>query len=114
MNVYEKHNMDPLNQQAARILRDQRIPFDPFTELAILTLVRSVIEQNQLEIRAIPEPLLLVTKLQANPDLAMSLVTESEPGIPFQITLPPDIVEAAAVLLEEIIASLKATAPELQ
>ncbi len=53
----------------------------------------------------------LIAKLQADPDLAMSLMTESEPGVSFEIMLPPTIDEAAATILEELVASLTARTP---
>lgn len=110
-NRYAFHNLTSLNQQAAAILKDSRIPFAPTDELAALVLVRSAIERGQIEIPTLPEPLLLIAKLQADPDLAMSLMTESEPGVSFEIMLPPTIEEAAATILEELVASLTARTP---
>jgi|APLak6261665176_1056049.scaffolds.fasta_scaffold44327_1 hypothetical protein len=110
MNV-NLYNADPLNQQAATILTQYRIPFDPSRELAALVLIREALERNLLETPTIPEPLLLIAKLSANPSLAMSLMTESEPGVTFEITLPESLEEAAAAILEELVASLKAQEP---
>jgi len=110
---YEFHNASPLNRQAAQILSAHQIAFDRTAELAALVLTRHAIERGQLEIPDLPEPLLLIAKLQADPDLAMSLMTESEPGMTFEMTLPPGIEEAAAAILEEVIASLKALPPAL-
>ena len=61
-NRYEFHNLTSLNQQAAAILKDYRIPFAPKDELAALVLVRSAIERGQIEIPTLPEPLLLIAK----------------------------------------------------
>ena len=55
----------------------------------------------------IQEPLLLIAKLSANPELAMSLMTESEPGVEFEMELSDTLEEAAAQILEEIMASIK-------
>jgi len=102
------YNKDPLNQQAATILAKYGIPYDPKTELAALVLIREALERNLLETPTIPEPLLLIAKLSANPALAMRLMTESEPGVTFEITLPETLEEAAAAILEELVASLRA------
>ena len=108
------YNADPLNQQAATILMKYGIPFDPKTELAALVLIREALDLNLVETLTIPEPLLLIAKLSANPSLAMMLMTESEPGVTFQIDLPETLEEAAAAILEELVASLRAqTEPAL-
>jgi hypothetical protein len=39
-------------------------------------------------------------------------MTESEPGVEFQIELSETLEEAAAEILEEIVASLQATVPQ--
>lgn len=101
-------NQDPLNQQAATILTKYGIPYDPKTELAALVLIREALERNLLETPTIPEPLLLIAKLSANPSLAMRLMTESGPGETFEIALPENLEEAAAAILEELVASLRA------
>ncbi len=103
-------NQKPPNQQAARILEQYRIQFDQETELAALVLIRTALEMNLLETKTLEEPLLLMAKLSANPTLAMSLMTESEPGMEFKIDLTgtETLEEAAAAILEEIVASLKA------
>jgi hypothetical protein len=102
------YNSDPLNQQAATILMKYGIPFDPRTELAALVLIREALDRNLLETPTIPEPMLLIAKLSANPSLAMMLMTESEPGVTFETTLPETLEEAAATILEELVASLMA------
>ena len=107
------YNKNPLNQQATRILSQYKIPFDPNQELATLVLIREALERKLLETPTIPEPLLLIAKLAANPSLAMSLMTESEPGVTFEITLPENLEGAAATILEELVASLKAQEPAL-
>ncbi len=99
-----------LNRQSAEILKRYRIPFDPSTELASLVLIREALERNLLETGEIEEPLLLMAKLSANPEWAMSLMTESEPGVEFEIKLSEKPEEAAAQVLEEIVASIKAKA----
>ena len=108
MNV-SAYNADSLNQQAAKILKQSGIPFNPETELAALVLIREALERNLLETTALPEPLLLIAKLAANPTWAMLLMTETEPGVSFEMTLPDSLEEAAAEILEEIVASLRAT-----
>jgi len=108
MNVLD-HNAHNLNQQSAALLRAARIPFDPNHELASLALIRYALAKNLLETSpALQEPDLLLEKLAAHPDQAMALMTESEPGVEFPLTLEPSLPEAAAQLLEEILASLKA------
>jgi hypothetical protein len=111
MNV-SQYNSDRLNLQAAALLRRNRIPFDPATELAALALIREAVDRNLVvPPAAIPEPALLVAKLQRNPALAMSLMTESEPGVRMAMDLPEALDEAAAMLLEELTASLTARVP---
>ena len=50
-------------------------------------------------------------KTQDNPELAMSLMTESEPGVTFEMELSETLEEAAAEILEEILASIWAHEP---
>jgi hypothetical protein len=109
MNV-SQFNQNLLNQQSLEILNQNKIPFNPETELAALVLVRTALESNQLETE-IEEPILLVAKLAALPELAMSLMTESEPGVNYEVDLSESesLEEAGAMILEEIVASLKAT-----
>ena len=102
------YNEEPLNQQAAAILKASGIPYNPNSEIAALVLIREAVERNLLEIEAIPEPTLLVAKLAANPAWAMALMTESEPGVKFTMGLANSLPEAAAQIMEEIIASLEA------
>src|SRR5574343_586181 len=109
VNIFNQH---PINRQAAQILRQYQIPFNPETELAALALVRTALERNLLETGPIPEPLLLIAKLAAQPKIAMSLMTESEPGVEFEIELSETLEEAAAEILEELVASLQATVPK--
>src|SRR5208283_1889092 len=114
MNV-SRLNEAPLNQQSMKILKQYRIPFNPTTELAGLALIREALERGLLETGEIQEPLLLIAKLSANPELAMSLMTESEPGVEFEMELSDTLEEAAAEILEEIMASIKgATLAPLQ
>jgi hypothetical protein len=96
-----------------KIINQHQIPFDPTTELAGLVLIREALTQNLLETGPIQEPLLLIAKLEANPRLAMSLMTESEPGVQFEMELSENLPEAAAQILEEIVASLRATVPPM-
>jgi Ni,Fe-hydrogenase maturation factor len=96
-----------------KIINQHQIPFDPTTELAGLVLIREALTQNLLETGPIQEPLLLIAKLEANPRLAMSLMTESEPGVEFEMELSENLPEAAAQILEEIVASLRATVPPM-
>lgn len=101
-------NAESLNQQAAALLSRSGIAYNPQNELAALVLIREALEQNLLEVEALPEPNLLLAKLAANPAWAMTLMTESEPGVKFTMTLADSLPEAAAQILEEIIASLEA------
>lgn len=109
---YQQH---PLNQQAAQILRRYDIPFHPATELASLALIRVALERGLLETRTIPEPLRLIAHLSRHPDQAMAWLTQAEPAtdpaMTFEIELPPSLAEAAATLLEEIVASQRAATP---
>jgi hypothetical protein len=113
MNV-NQFNQHRLNQQALRILNQNQIPCNQETELAALALVRTAVQSNLLETE-IEEPELLIAKLAALPALAMSLMTESEPGIKYEVNLSEaeSLEEAAAMILEEIVASLKATVPPI-
>ncbi len=113
MNV-SQFNQNLLNQQSSEILNQNKIPFNPETELAALVLVRTALESNQLETE-IEEPILLIAKLAALPELAMSLMTESEPGVNYEVDLSESerLEEAGAMILEEIVGSLKATVPPL-
>ena len=111
--IASTYNANPLNQQAALILERYEIPFNPNQELATLVMIRGALERNLLETPTLPEPLLLISKLEANPALAMNLMTESEPEVTFEMTLPENLEEAAAMVLEEIVASLKAQEPAL-
>ena len=110
MNVTE-FNEASLNQQSMKILNQYKIPHNPSTDLAALVLLRAALERNLLETGPVEEPLLLVAKLAANPQLAMELMTESEPGIQFNLNLEETLEDAAAQILEEIVASLRATVP---
>ena len=111
--IVSEFNQTSLNQQSKQILDQNQIPFNPETELAALVLVRTALERNLLETGPIQEPLLLIAKLAARPQLAMGLMTESEPGMEFELILSETLAEAAAEILEEIVASLKATVPEV-
>ena len=92
-----------------RILKQYQIPFNPSTELASLALIREALERGLLSTGELQEPLLLIAKLSANPELAMSLMTESELGEEkFEIELSETLEAAAAEILEEIVAGIKA------
>jgi hypothetical protein len=101
-------NSQPLNQQAADILSRNRMPWSPEQEVAALALLRQALEKGALETPTIEEPMLLLARLEADPQEAMRLLTESAPGETFEIDLDPDPDQAAAQLLEEIVASLRA------
>ena len=101
-------NSQPLNQQAADILTRGQIPWNPEQEIAALALLRHALEKGALETPTIEEPMLLLARLEANPEEAMRLLTESAPGETYEIDLDPDPDQAAAQLLEEIVASLRA------
>jgi hypothetical protein len=104
-------NQQSLNQQAAEILNQHRVPYDQETELAALVLIRTALEKELLDVETIQEPELLIAKLAADPALAMSLMTETEPGDEFSMELSETLAEAAAEILEEIVASLTARTP---
>ena len=101
-------NSQPLNRQAADILSCNRMPWSPEQEVAALALLRHALEKGALETPTIEEPMLLLARLEADPQEAMRLLTESAPGETFEIDLDPDPDQAAAQLLEEIVASLRA------
>ena len=105
---YVTLNSQPLNQQAADILSRGRMPWNPDQEVAALALVRHALHTGVLETPTIEEPMLLMARLEANPEEAMRLLTESAPGETYEIDLDPDPDQAAAQLLEEIVASLRA------
>src|SRR5664280_1148900 len=111
--IVSTFNQHQLNQQSTKILSLNQIPFNPETELAALVLVRTALERNLLETGQIQEPLLLIAKLAAQPQWAMVLMTESEPGMEFELVLSETLEEAAAEILEELVASLKGTVPEV-
>ncbi len=101
-------NQAPINQQAMRILQKHQIAFNPATELAALVLIQTALERGLLDTQEITEPEILITQLSIRPRLAMSLMTEAEPGETFDLDLPDSLAEAASMILEEIVASLKA------
>lgn len=105
---YATLNSQPLNQQAADILSRHQIPWSPAQEVAALALLRHALHKGALETPTIEEPMLLMARLEASPEEAMRLLTESAPGEVYEITLDPDPDQAAAQLLEEIVASLRA------
>ena len=105
---YATLNSQLLNRQAADILSRHKIPWSPAQEVAALALLRHALQKGALETRTIEEPMLLMARLEASPEEAMRLLTESAPGEVYEITLDPDPDQAAAQLLEEIVASLRA------
>jgi hypothetical protein len=104
------NNREP-NLQAARILAAHQIPWSRQYELASLTLIGHALEAGEVRTPTILEPLLLVAKLAARPEEAMRLMTTTDLGEPFEIALDDDPGEAAAQLLEEILASIRALSP---
>lgn len=105
---YALLNSQPLNQRAATILSQGQLPWSPDQEIAALALLRQGLQKGALETPTIEEPMLLMARLEANPEEAMRLLTESAPGESYEIELDPDPDQAAAQLLEEIVASLRA------
>ena len=105
---YARLNRQSLNQQAAGILSRGRMPWNPEQEVAALALLRHALQKGVLEMPTIEEPMLLMARLEADPEAAMLLLTESAPGETYAIDLEPDPDQAAAQLLEEIVASLRA------
>ena len=108
---YATLNSQPLNRQAAEILSRHRIPWTPGQEVAVLALVRHALQRDVLQTPTIEEPELLLARLEADPGEAMRLLTESAPGEIYAIDLDRDPDQAAAQLLEEILASLQAQSP---
>jgi hypothetical protein len=105
---FETLNSHALNQQATDILSRNRMPWNPDQEVAALALLRHALQKDVLETPTIEEPMLLLARLEADPAEAMRLLTESAPGETYPIDLEPDPDQAAAQLLEEIVASLRA------
>ena len=105
---FETLNSQSLNRQAADILSNNRMPWTPAQEVAALALLRHALQKGTLETPTIAEPMLLLARLEADPEEAMRLLTESAPGETYLIDLDPDPDQAAAQLLEEIVASLRA------
>lgn len=104
------NNREP-NLQAARILAAHQIPWSRRSQLASLALIRHALEAGDIEAPTISEPLLLLAKLSYRPEEAMRLMTTTDLGEPFEIELDDDPAEAAAQLLQEILASITALAP---
>ena len=104
------NNREP-NLQAARILAANGIHWTPQDDLASLALIRHALEAGEVQTPTILEPLLLVAKLAYCPEEAMRLMTEAAPGETFEIELDEDPAQAAAQLLEEILASIRALSP---
>jgi hypothetical protein len=108
---YATLNSQPLNRQIADILSHHRIPWTPGQEVAALALVRYALQRGVLQTPTIEEPMLLLARLEADPGETMRLLTESAPGEVYAIDLDRDPDQAAAQLLEEILASLRAQSP---
>jgi hypothetical protein len=108
---YATLNSQPLNRQAAEILSHHRISWTPGQEVAALALVRHALQRGVLQTPTIEEPMLLLVRLEADPAETMRLLTESAPGEVYTIDLDRDPDQAAAQLLEEILASLRAQSP---
>jgi len=109
-NYAELNSREP-NVQAAQILAANAIPWAPRDDLASLALIRHALQSGDIEAPTIGEPLLLLAKLSARPEEAMCLMTETDLGEPFEIVLDREPAQAAAQLLEEIVASLRALSP---
>ena len=86
---YATLNSQPLNRQAADILSRHKIPWSPAQEIAALALLRQALEKGALETPTIEEPMLLMARLEANPEEAMRLLTESAPGEVYEIDAGP-------------------------
>lgn len=109
MRTYATLNRHSLNQRAAEILTQTHFRWSSMTELASLALIRHALERGVLDCRrAIAEPEWLLATLQARPEQAMRLMTETDLGESFEIDLDDDPDEAARQILEEIIASIRA------
>ncbi|MGC8494191.1 MAG: hypothetical protein ACP5SH_20900 [Syntrophobacteraceae bacterium] len=102
-------NEASINRQSKRILKKYGIPFDEATNLASLVLIWAAMEQDLVDTRALDEPTLLVAALRENPELAMTLMTKTDLGEEkFEIELAETLEEAAAEILEEILAAVRA------
>lgn len=104
-------NLHSLNRRSAEILEASHLAWSPASELASVALIRYALESSALEMRTIEEPELLLAKLQAHPQETMHLLTQTDLGEPFEIDLDSNPIQAAAQLLEEILASLSALSP---
>lgn len=107
MNVYLM-NLQPLNLQALAVLRRYGIACDLTQSLAAVVLVRVALEQGLICLPMLDEPMELVATMGANPVQAMQWMTESEPGVRLEWDLSPDLADAAAEIMEEVWASIRA------
>jgi hypothetical protein len=107
MNVYLM-NLQPLNLQALAVLRRYGIACDLTQSLAAVVLVRVALEQGLICLPMLDEPMELVATMGANPVQAMQWMTESEPGVHLEWDLSPDLADAAAEIMEEVWASIRA------
>ena len=108
---YNQLNQHSLNRRSAEILRANAIAWSPATELASVALMRHALEADALILRTVAEPDLLLAQIQANPEQTLELLTQTSLGEPFEINLDPNPIQAAAQLLEELLASLTALSP---
>ena len=95
----------PLNLQAASRLRLAGIPQEP-NRLPVVDLMLYGLENGLTTPRGPDDPAALIAAMP--PAQVMQLLTETDSGDPVTIQLPNNPVEAAATLLEELLASLKA------
>lgn len=111
MTTKELNEMS-INQAAEKILKNYEIAFDPRTELASLALIREALERGLLETSDLDEPMLLIARLGMSPELAMSLMTETELGDEkIRMELSETLETAAAAILTEIVSEIRARQP---
>ena len=108
-----KYNEASLNQQAMKIINQHQIPFDPTTELAELVLIREALTQNLLEPGPIQEPTVTDSETGSEPTTGDVVNDGIGAGGEFEMELSENLPEAAAQILEEIVASLRATVPPM-
>lgn len=91
-------NLSPINRTALEMLRKLGRPMAPQSGLAVTSLMLWGLE-NGLRVRGLDDPEMLI--LEMPPERVMQLLTTD-------LTLPGDPLEAASLLLEELMASLRA------
>ena len=105
MQQFTALNLSPINKKAMELLRKVGRVSSPQTGLAVTHLMLWGLE-NGLRVRGLDDPEMLILNLA--PNRVMKLLTETDSGDTLNLTLPNDPEEAASLLLEELMASLRA------